>query len=69
LNSKATAAERKLFRDLDKKSALSEAEKIREATLKKTAKLRALRLAKEAAERAEYKSPAKKTKPAKKRAL
>ncbi|MEM8937251.1 MAG: hypothetical protein AAGC77_12665 [Pseudomonadota bacterium] len=40
---KGTAAEQKFFRDMDKKAALSEAEKLRKATLKKTAKLRAAR--------------------------
>lgn len=61
-----TPAERKVFRDMDKKKALSEAEKLKQATLKKTAKLRAQRLEKEAAERAEAEanpdSPKKKRK-------
>ena len=60
LTDNGTAAERKFFRDMDKKAALSEAEKFRKATLKKTEKLRALRLEKEAAERAEQaKNPKK----------
>lgn len=42
----------KFFRAMDRKAALSEAEKLKKATLKKTAKLRALRLAKEAEEHA-----------------
>ncbi len=53
MTEKGTAAERKIFRDMDKKAALSEVEQLRNATLEKTAKLRALRLEKEAAERAE----------------
>lgn len=61
-----TPAERKVFRDMDKKKALSEAEKLKQATLEKTAKLRAQRLEKEAAERAEAEanpgSPEKKRK-------
>lgn len=65
MNQKKTAAELKLFRTADKKAALSEAEKQRQATLNKTAKLRALRLEKEAAERAEEAANPKK--PAKKR--
>lgn len=66
MKKEASPAERKFFRDMDKKAALSEAEKARQATLKKTAKLRAQRLEKEAAERAEAaanpKKPAKKKK-------
>jgi len=66
LRQTGTPAERKVFRDMDKKKALSEAEKLKAATLKKTAKLRALRLEKEAAERAEAEanpiSPKKKRK-------
>jgi len=50
---------------MDKKAALSEAEKLRKATLKKTEKLRALRLEKEAVERAEEANKPKK--PARKR--
>lgn len=63
MNSKKTAAERKFLRDMDKKAAVSEAEKERRATLKKTAKLRELRLAKEAAERAQEESEANKKTP------
>lgn len=70
MTQKGTTAERKFFRDMDKKAALSEAEKLRKATLKKTAKLRALRLEKEAADRAEQaenlEKPVRKT-PAKKK--
>ena len=71
MREKGTAAELKFVRDMDKKAALSEAEKLRRATLKKTEKLRALRLEKEAAERAAEeanpKKPARKKKPAKKK--
>lgn len=71
MTEKGTAAERKFFRDMDKKAALSEAEKLRKATLKKTAKLRALRLEKETAERAAEaenpKKPARKRRAKKKR--
>ena len=62
---KVSAAENKVFRAMDKKAALSEAEKLRKATLKKTEKLRALRLEKEAIERAEEVKKPKK--PARKR--
>ena len=48
-----TPAERKFILDRDKRAALAEAETERQATLQKTAKLRALRLAKEAAAQAE----------------
>ena len=48
-----TPAERKFILDRDKRAALAEAETARQATLQKTAKLRALRLAKEAAAQAE----------------
>ena len=47
-----TGNDDKFFRALDKKAAVSEAQKLKKATLKKTAKLRELRLAKEAEERA-----------------
>jgi hypothetical protein len=50
---------------MDKKKALSEADKLKQATLKKTAKLRAQRLEKEAAER--IADEAKPKKPARKR--
>ena len=67
MKSKPSAAESKFLRDMDKKKALSEVEKERRATLKKTAKLRELRLAKEAAERAEEQTSTEATtKPAKK---
>ena len=67
MSSAKTAAERKFFREMDKKAALSEAEKARIATLNKTAKLRKLRLAKEAEELAEEATtPKKQTTPAKK---
>lgn len=65
--SKKEAAESRVFRTLDRKAAVSDAEKARRATLKKTEKLRALRLAKEAEDlAAEALKPKKKTK-AKKR--
>ncbi len=41
----------KLFRTMDKKAAVSDAEKLKKETQKKTAKLRELRLAKEAEDR------------------
>ena len=52
MSSDRTKIEQKLFRQMDKKAALSEAEKLRKATLAKTQKLRELRLAKEEAEKA-----------------
>lgn len=65
--SKKTSAEERVFRTMDRKAAVSEAEKARKAVLKKTEKLRALRLAKEEEDRAaEALNPKKKTK-AKKR--
>ncbi len=60
----------KFFREMEKKAAVSDAEKARKATLKKTEKLRELRLAKEAENRAvEAAKPAKKTKAVKKKKL
>ena len=47
-----TGNDEKFFRAMDKKAAVSDAEKLKKATLKKTAKLRELRLAKEAEDRA-----------------
>lgn len=62
-----SAAERKFFRDREKKAALSDAEKARKAMLEKTAKLRQLRLAKEAEERAtQAPKPVRKSRPARK---
>lgn len=65
MESKNTQAARKYFREMDKKAAISDAEKARRKTLEKTAKLRELRLAKEAETRAEEalkpKKKAKKT--------
>lgn len=67
MDSKKAAKEERIFRTMDRKAAVSEAEKARKATLKKTEKLRELRLAKEAEDRAaEALKPKKKTK-AKKR--
>ncbi len=64
---KKTSAEERVFRTMDRKAAVSDAEKARKAVLKKTEALRALRLAKEAEDRAaEALKPKKKTK-AKKR--
>ena len=51
MSSDKTKVEQKLFRAMDKKAALSEAETLRKATLAKTKKLRELRLAKEEADR------------------
>lgn len=60
----------KFFREMEKKAAVSDAEKTRNATLKKTEKLRELRLAKEAEDRAaETAKPDKKTKAAKRNKL
>ena len=47
-----TGNDDKFFRAMDRKAAVSDAEKLKKATLKKTAKLRELRLAKEAENRA-----------------
>ena len=52
MESKKSAAALKHFRAMEKKKALSEAEQAKKAVQKKTAKLRELRLAKEAEERA-----------------
>ena len=48
-----TPAERKFILDRDKRAALAEAETARQVTLQKTARLRALRIAKETAAQAE----------------
>ena len=70
LSSKKPKVETKFFREMDKRAALSDAEKARKEELKKTAKLRALRLAKEEEERiAAAANPKKKAKKAKRRGL
>lgn len=62
MSKKEIDARLKLVRDQDKKAASSEATQRRDAVLRKTDKLRSLRLEKEAAERLENKDkPAKKT--------
>lgn len=60
----------KLFKEMEKKAALSDVEKARKATLKKTENLRALRLAKEAEDcAAEAAKPSKKKRTARKRGM
>ncbi|MBL4620503.1 MAG: hypothetical protein JKX88_10460 [Marinicaulis sp.] len=59
----------KFFREMEKKAAVSDAEKARKATLKKTEKLRELRLAKEAEDRAAEAARPAKTKTEKKKKL
>lgn len=60
----------KFFREMEKKAAVSDAEKARKATLKKTERLKELRLAKEAEDRAaEAANPSKKKKAASKKKL
>ncbi len=67
MSSKKSGAESRVFATMDRKAAVSEAEKAKRAVQKKTETLRALRLAKEAEDRAaEALKPKKKTK-AKKR--
>ncbi len=68
MTTKKTGNDEKFFRALDKKAAVSEAETLKKANLKKTMKLRELRLAKEAEERAaEAANPKPKKKTVKKK--
>ena len=70
MTKKRTSNDDKFFRAMDKKAAVSDAEKLKQATLKKTAKLRELRLAKEAEERAAAAAnPKVKKKPVKRKKL
>lgn len=70
LSSKKSNAHDKVFRQVDAKAAVAEHEKEKRDTLRKTAKLREQRLAKEAEERAaEALKPKKAAKTAKKRGL
>lgn len=70
MDSSKVAIASKIFSDMDKKASLSDAEKARNAALKKTARLRELRLAKEAEERAaEALKPKKKRNAPKRRKL
>jgi hypothetical protein len=65
--SKKTSAEERVFRTMDRKAAVSDAEKARKVVLKKTENLRALRLAKEAEDKAAAALKPKKKAKAKKR--
>jgi hypothetical protein len=60
LYSKKPDVATKAFREIGKKAAVSDAAKTRDATLKKTARLRGLRLAHEAVERAAQPAKSKK---------
>lgn len=70
MSSQRTGNDDKFFRAMDRKEAVSDAEKLKKATLKKTEKLREQRLAKEAEDRAaEAAKPKTKKKAAKRRKL
>lgn len=70
MNKKVSNQFDKHFREIDKKAALSEHEKARKATLAKTAKLKGLRLVREAEETAAAAlNPKKKRKAPQKRKL